>query len=127
MLRISPGSQAVNVDITDFYLQPETPNFAAADAIAVLRSTKGCTAWKIILFQMTLSSTHDVKATALHALWKALPNSLKSSCEVYLVWVVRETQSFSAQKVFGDTTEETWKKKLTQCVLRFGEAELRGS
>lgn len=73
LLRVSPGSQAVNVDITEFYLQPEIPNFAAADAIAVLRSTKGRTAWKIILFQMTLSSTHGVKATALDALWKSSP------------------------------------------------------
>ena len=128
LLRKDPRSQAVNSDISGLYLQPEIPNFPAADALAVLQDT---VPWKIILFQMALSSAHGVKATALDALWNVLPNSLKNSCNVYLVWVVREKESFSAQKVGGDTLEETWKKRLTQCVLKFGDAEpyweLRGN
>ena len=123
LLRQGPGSQAFNSDISGLYLQPEIPNFPAADALAVLKDTGP---WKIILFQMTLSPAHGVKATALDALWEVLPHSLKISCNVYLVWVVRGSYLFSAQKVYGDIQEETWKKRLTQWVLKLNDPELHG-
>ena len=123
LLRKDLGSQAFNSDISCLYLQPEIPNLPAADALAVLQDTGP---WKIILFQMILNHAHGVKATALDALWEVLPHSLKTSCNVYLVWVVRGTFHFSAQKVYGDTIEETWKKRLTQWVLKFNDPELHG-
>ena len=123
LLRKEKHSREVNPDIAGVYLQPEIPNFPAADALALLRADT--VAWKIILFRMTLNTENEVKASALDKVWGVLPKGIKESCQIYLVWVVREEpQSFPIQKVVGDTGGR-WKEKLIQCVLELKDTELQ--
>ena len=122
LLRKDKHSREVNPDIAGVYLQPEIPNFPAADALALLRADT--VAWKIILFQMTLNTEHKVKASALDKVWGVLPQGLQESCQIYFVWIVREEpQGFPIQKVVGDTGGR-WKERLIQCVLELKDTEL---
>ena len=120
LLRKEKHSPEVNPDIAGVYLQPEIPNFPAADALALLRGDT--VAWKIFLFQMTLNIEHEVKASALDKVWEVLPQGLKVSCQIYFVWVVRE-EGFPIQKVVGETGGR-WKERLIQCVMELNDTEL---
>jgi hypothetical protein len=75
LLRKQPGSQSINPDIIGGYFKPQRCNRCLVDSFAI---TRFATTDKpvLVLFRMTLSTSHPVKAEELACIWAEVPEEL---------------------------------------------------
>jgi hypothetical protein len=99
LLRKQPRSQSIGSDKIGVYFRPQQGNLCSVDSFAI---TKSATTNKpvLVLFQMTVSTSHPVKAHGLASIWAKMPASLKRTPPM-LVFVVPEevATEFSTQTI----------------------------
>jgi len=98
-LREDAGSSNVNPDILGVYFRPQQMNLDSLDSLAVNNSPSRKTPM-LVLFQITLGTSHPVKEDELASIWSAMPASLKRTPPI-LVFVVpaEDTTKFRRQTI----------------------------
>jgi hypothetical protein len=99
LLRRKSGSPRIKPEIIGVYFKPQHRNFCAVDSFAII---KVATTNKpvLVLFQMTVSTQHPVKAHGLASIWAEIPAELKKTPPM-LVFVVPAdaANTFSRQTI----------------------------
>ena len=86
LLRKEPGSRSIHPANIGGYFKPQHGNLPSVDSFAI---SKCATTKKplLVLFQMTVSTEHPVKAEGLARIWAEIPQALRDTTPI-LVFVV---------------------------------------
>ena len=122
LLRERPGSQRIKKKaIIGRYFKPQRCNLPSVDSFAVTECA-AAGGKVLVLFQMTVSTEHPVKAEGLASLWAVIPQALRRAPPI-LVFVVpadvASTFASKRQSISGSANQtsasnppdfETWKQ-----------------
>jgi hypothetical protein len=121
LLRKQRGSQTINPDIIGGYFQPQHCNLRSVNSVAIARFA---TTEKpvLLLFRMTVSTSHPVKAEGLASIWAEIPEDLRETPPI-LVFVVPAdvANTFSEQTIVPLVCNPPGFDKLEQYVLAVGD------
>ncbi|KAA8914385.1 hypothetical protein FN846DRAFT_915770 [Sphaerosporella brunnea] len=87
MIRIKAGSSKFDPGMSGIYIRPDRMTLTALDSLVVIMEQSTPQA---ILFQITLSKDHPLKADGLHAVYNALPAAVRKKDPV-VVFLVPES------------------------------------
>jgi len=76
LLRERPGSQRIKPNIIGRYFKPQRCNLPSVDSFAVTECA-AAGGEVLVLFQMTVSTEHPVKAEGLASIWAVIPQALR--------------------------------------------------
>ena len=86
LLRERPGSRNFNRRLLNTYIRPDRTNPASIDSLLIAQIF-GSSELQAVLFQITLSSRHNIKADGLQAIWKSFPNEIRENPPVIVFLV----------------------------------------
>jgi len=117
MLRKGPGSPSIDRANIGVYFKPQRCNFWAVGSFAITTLAK-TNKPVLVLFQMTVSTSHPVKAHGLASIWAEIPAELKRTPPI-LVFVlpVGAANKFSRQTIVPSGTNTPNFDKWEQYVL----------
>jgi hypothetical protein len=119
ILRKESGSRSINPDIIGVYFRPQEGNLNSVSSFVVTKSPTTSEP-VLVLFQMTISSSHPVKSHVLASIWEVMPTDLKRTPPI-LVFVVPDdvAQEFSRQTIVAsDDTPPVGSKSGTNTLSR---------
>ena len=103
MLRKGPGSPSIDPANIGVYFKPQHCNFCAVDSFAITTDAK-TNKLVLVLFQMTVSTSHPVKAHGLASIWEGMPAELKKTpARLVFVVPVDAANKFSKQTTVPST------------------------
>ena len=90
LLRERPGSRNFNRELLNVYIRPDRMNLASIDSLLIAQ-IPGSSGLQAVLFQITLSSHHGIKADGLQTIWKSFPDEIRKNPPV-IVFLVPAAQ-----------------------------------
>ena len=90
LLRERPGSRNFNRELLNVYIRPDRMNLASIDSLLIAQIS-GSSGLQAVLFQITLSSHHGIKADGLQTIWKSFPDEIRKNPPV-IVFLVPAAQ-----------------------------------
>jgi len=97
LLRKEPGSQSINPDIIGRYFKPQRCNLPSLDWFAITKcATTGDPV--LVLFQITVSTEHPVKAEGLASIWAVIPQKFREAPPILVFVVPADVASTFASK-----------------------------
>ena len=97
LLRERPGSQRIKPDIIGRYFKPQHCNLPSVDSFAVTECA-AAGGEVLVLFQMTVSTEHPVKAEGLASIWAVIPQALRRAPPILVFVVPADVASRFASK-----------------------------
>jgi len=116
LLRERPGSQRIKPNIIGRYFKPQRCNLPSVDSFAVTECA-AAGGEVLVLFQMTVSTEHPVKAEGLASIWAVIPQALRRAPPI-LVFVVpanvASTFAFKRQSISGSANQTSGSTRSTR-------------
>jgi len=106
LLRKESISSSIDPNIIGVYCRPRHCNFCSVDSFAI---TTSATTNKpvLVLFEMTVSTTHPVKAHRLASIWAEIPAELKKTPPILLFVVPADAANTFSRQTIGSSGSNT--------------------
>ena len=115
-----PGSKYVSTERENVYFRPLASNQAAIDSF-VLSRFQGKPV--VIMFQITIASSHDIITTGIDALRVMLPAGARGGLP-HLVFIVPAGTRMQGPQTFTGAAHAPWEGQIKQSMLEFSEDQL---
>lgn len=111
MLRKEPGARIIDPANIGVYFKPQHCNFCAVDSFAITTNAN-TNKPVLVLFQMTVSTSHPVKAHGLASIWEEIPADLRKTPAILVFVVPVDTaKEFSKQTIVPSNPEfDKWEQ-----------------